>query len=118
MTKIRVHELAKQMNLTTKEILGFLGSGFSVQSGLTEDQVAFVKAKAEEQVKSKSLEKKAVLVKANKPKDADKAAEEGEKKEEAKSAEKPSETPDEAKDAQKKKKPVFLFRPENSRTSS
>ncbi len=117
MTKIRVHELAKQMNMTTKDILGFLGSGFSVQSGLTEDQVALVKEKADALAKSKSLEKKAVLLKANRPKDPEKPAAEPEKKEEEKPSEKAAPASEESKDAQKKKKPVFLFRPENSKTS-
>ena len=64
MAKIRVHELSKQMSLPTKDILSFLGEGFSVQSGLDEAQVEFVKEKARALEKSKSLEKKAVLVKA------------------------------------------------------
>ena len=48
MAKIRVHELSKQMELSTKDILSFLGDGFTVQSGLDEAQVELVKEKGKE----------------------------------------------------------------------
>ena len=116
MTKVRVHELAKELNIQSKEILTYLGKGYSVQSGLDESEVALVKAKYDEVQRSKALEKKAVLLKAPKrdPKPAETAAE----KAPVTPVEKPAEPKKEiASDEPKKKKPLFVFRPENAKTS-
>ncbi|MBO4410921.1 MAG: translation initiation factor IF-2 [Lachnospiraceae bacterium] len=115
MAKIRVHELSKQMELSTKDILSFLGDGFTVQSGLDEAQVELVKEKAKALEKSKSLEKRAVLVKAEKREEKPASPAETPVK-----AEKPADSGEKAAaqaETVKKKKPVFLFRPENSKTS-
>ena len=101
MAKIRIFELAKEIGKESKEIIEFLGGELKSQSGL-EDHIAenvrkhFNNKKTEE--KDRQMEEKAK----NTIKDSEKTTSE-EKKNVSAEAEEP-----------KKKKPIFVFRPENS----
>jgi hypothetical protein len=101
MTKVRVHEVAKSLDKTNKEVIDFLRENnvevSSHMSSLTDEQIEMVKGKfapAEKPVEAKPVEAKPV-----------------EEKPAAPVAEAPAEEP-------KKKHIVQVFRPQNSRQAS
>ena len=94
MAKIRIHELAKELNLDAKDIIAYLGGDLKAVSGIEEEDAARVKNHF------KPAAPKPEVKKAEKP------------VQKAPSADRPAEKKE---DAPKKKKPVLLFRPENSK---
>ena len=99
MAKIRLHELAKELNVEAKEIIAFLGEEMKSISVVDED--------VQEKVRKKFSAKKAPAsedVSAKKPVQQEKPAGEGKK----------SAAQDASQAAPKKKKPILLLRPENS----
>ena len=93
MAKIRIHELAKELDVDAKEIIGFLGGELKAVSGIEEEDAARVKNHFKPETK--------------KPVQKASSAETAKQQETVKDEKK--------EEAPKKKKPVLLFRPENSK---
>ncbi|MBO7364655.1 MAG: translation initiation factor IF-2 N-terminal domain-containing protein, partial [Lachnospiraceae bacterium] len=93
MAKIRIHELSKELNVDSEAVIAFLGGDVKPMSGIEDADAERVRRhfRKKEQA-ADPAEKKAS---AAPPKAAPKDAPEGD-------------------ETAKKKKPVFIFRPENS----
>ncbi len=68
MANMRVHELAKELNITTKDINDTLGSDYKAVSGIGEEEIAKVRAKYGNAASSKPEAVKADTVKKETPK--------------------------------------------------
>lgn len=114
MTKMKVHELAKELNKQSKEIIAFLqDKGIEVkaaQSSVEEDAIAMVK-KAFGQGKTEEPKKEEAA-----PKQTEKTPVKEQKKEEAKPAEPAvkAESKGQTEAPKKKKKIIFVSNPHNS----
>ena len=129
MAKIRIFELAKELGKESKEIIEFLGGEFKSQSGLEQEEADKVRNRFKNKEISEHTEKPAEKP-AERPvgKETVNEASAGKKEEKqaAEHAAKPVEAagkkperqasaaPDKAAEEPKKKKPIFVFRPENS----
>ena len=63
MAKIRIHEIAKELNVESKDIIGFLGGEFKPMSGIEDDMAEKVRSQFGKKVSSAPVEKKAEEVK-------------------------------------------------------
>ena len=118
MAKIRIHELSKELSVESRRIIEFLGNDLTASSGL--DQVTADKVR--EKFAPKKEEKTVMLVKKG-SEEAVKVVSPSEKSEKTENPgdssmqeAAPGSKQDQEKSPEKKKKPVFLFRPENSKT--